>query len=1078
MKTPEHALVPLLLAALCANAAEAAGGDERHPHYLRAKAEARLLPIQPIGARVIRVDGGLSDWDLPTDSFAIHQLLDHTVPGFHQSWKRQWENEATDAALIKLLRSEDALYIAVKVADNSVVSPPDKAKRLHGDVVDLYLDLRPAAGEGPSMGHVKYTEGMYQIVFAPPPPDGQPIHVLQPENEMFTGWRAGQKVPRLGRFEAQSRLIQGGYTVEVRLPLGSFPHQPARDRLSRPFGFEVMIADKDAKRSKGQPGRMYYSCSGYSGGGNYFKSPATIACTDPELRASLPLSRLRSNPLKNAPGGDEWEGWIITTLGERDMDAAFAEASKTVPGYAPPVHVRGSRKKPLVTYPCHGLGLAFHHRRVLTRLPAWSPSCVGNRYVAVFPADGHEIRIDGRLDDWLDFAATAARVHEYGCMPWCAGIEGRNDAAVIKVMCADDTLYVGVQVEDDSVVSPEEADKRFAGDCAQIFLDVRFPDAASNPLSHGKYGDDVYQFTVAPPAAANQRAAFTQGPQNVRAARPLDYACVNTGKGYSLEMAIPLASVQEKPVPGRFQHPFGFEVLVADVDRGGDGGFLPRVHYSWGPGAERDLLQNPGNFNCADYLLNRLPDVRALVDTTPATVTVDPTQKRQPFSGFGGNYSRGGTLAHTGGRASRFALAAPTTLYVTKNTHPRWVRANLHLFAWEWVNDNDSPNETDLSRFASTKGQPGHDPHRDPGPGYKRQVDQYLDLLKQSLDKNTRVCAYVDNWPGWLFPDRGRKHSIPRELWPELAECLSSYMLHARDEHGIEFACFAFRKARWGYPQFTDEEYPEVLKLVGAHFEEQGLETKLLLCDTDNPNNFRWYARMANAPELLKYVGGLGLETSGPLDPQMANYRLWSDLARHMGRPLLITGFGRPYTSSPSYLFEEVRIWQQLLRELRPGAALIRQFVSEKSNRWLMVHGKEIVNDRHGMPQVKITYFSDAPDGVLPTQRFWITRQFCELTPPGHAIQASSDHPQVLVSGFTGKIGRRKVHTLHVANLGAARKASLQGLSRKVKRLHVVRTTGGEGLRRVGEVRIRDGRAELALPAWSLVTLTTLPPGK
>jgi hypothetical protein len=462
------------------------------------------------------------------------------------------------------------------------------------------------------MGHVKYTEGIYQLVFAPPS-TAVPIHILQPENEMFTGWRAGQKVPRLGSFEANASLFKGGYSIEIRLPLASFPHKPASDRLNRPFGFEVMIADKDTGRPKGQPDRMYYSCSGYSGGGNYFKSPSTIACTDPELRTSLPLSRLRNNPLKNAPGGDECEGWIVTALNEQNVDSAFVQASGDVKGFVP--SETQDKDRPFTTYPCPALGIAFHHRRVLDRLPALSPSTVGNRYLGVFPAGRQEIKVDGSLDDWDDFEKTAAVIHEYGCMPWCAGIEGKNDSASIKLMTANDTLY----------------------------------------------------------------------------------------------------------------------------------------------------------------------------------------------------------------------------------------------------------------------------------------------------------------------------------------------------------------------------------------------------------------------------------------------------------------------------LFEEVRIWQQMLSELRPGAAMIRQFVSEKSNKWLMVHGQNFVKDRYGIPEVKISFFSDAAEGVLPTQRFWITKQFCDLTPTGNALQTSSDHPQVLVSGFSGKQGFRKVYTIHAANIGAARKAELIGLP-KIKEMHIVRTTGGEGAHRVDDLKVKSGRIELDLPAWSLVTLTTMPP--
>jgi hypothetical protein len=65
--------------------------------------------------------------------------------------------------------------------------------------------------------------------------------------------------------------FDGGYVVELRIPLSHLPDAIAEDRLTRPFGFELMIADTDDTRPKGQPERMYYSCSGYSGGGFYYR---------------------------------------------------------------------------------------------------------------------------------------------------------------------------------------------------------------------------------------------------------------------------------------------------------------------------------------------------------------------------------------------------------------------------------------------------------------------------------------------------------------------------------------------------------------------------------------------------------------------------------------------------------------------------------------------------------------------------------------------------------------------------------------------------------------------------------------
>ena len=1046
------------------------------PFYSRAKAEARLLPLRPVGDRAIRIDGDLADWgDMREDSFALHQLLDHTVPDFHQSWKREWEAHATDAALIKLLRDENALYIAIKVADNSVISPADEGKRLDGDVIDMYLDLRPASGKEPTIGHVKYTEGMYQVVFAPPTPDGQSIHILQPENERFTDWKSGQKVARLGAFEAESRRVEGGYTVEVRLPLDSFPHGPARDRLTRPIGFEVMIADSDTQRPEGQPARMYYSCSGYSGGNNYFKSPATIACTDPDLQTRLPLSRLRANPLKTAPGGDECEGWIITDLKAKDTDAAFAGAGATVPGYTPP----GPREKPLVTYPCPALDLAFHHRNVLSRHPARAPATVGNRYYAVHPAAGREVKIDGKLSDWDGFVETAARIDQYGCMPHCVGLPDRRDVAWVKLICEEDTLYVGVRVRDDSVINPGGAEKRFAGDCAQLFLDVRSPDAEPHAMSSGTYSDGVYHFYLAPATQDGREAAYCQGPQNVRTAGKLDFASARTRDGYEMEVAVPLASLMGNPVRGRFRQAFGFEIMFTDIDVRDADDLAPLVVYSWTGSAERHIHGEAHVFACADYLPNRLPEVRALVDTTPVNIAADFSAKRHAFSGFGGNYMRDGSLTHKGGRASRFGPTAANTLHVARHMDFKWARVNLHLFTWEWVNDNDDPDRTDMSRFKTRKGQPDYDHHEDPGPHYKVQVDRYLSILKQWVSEDTRLCAYADSFPDWLLSKKNR-NAIDREMWPEFAECLVSYMTYAKETQGIEFDFFALKDARWGYPGFhaNEADYPELLKFLGARFREHGLKTKLLLCDTTHQHNFRWYAAMIHDEQLLKHIGGIGLQTSGPLDAGLVTYRLWSDLAEHAGLPLLITKFGRPYPSSPTYLFQEVRIWQQLNLELSPNAAMLQQFIGERAggNKWNLLFGKTIREDKErGLPVLGHTPLADEPDDVLTTTRWWFTKQFCELTPEGHAVAVASDHPRVMVTAFTGRAGGKDRRTLHISNAGPARRAAISGLPGKIKSMRMVRSGSGEGFRDAGKVKIDDGNVALDLPPWSLVSLTTMP---
>jgi hypothetical protein len=103
------------------------------------------------------------------------------------------------------------------------------------------------------------------------------------------------------------------------------------------------------------------------------------------------------------------------------------------------------------------------------------------------------------------------------------------------------------------------------------------------------------------------------------------------------------------------------------------------------------------------------------------------------------------------------------------------------------------------------------------------------------------------------------------------------------------------------------------------------------------------------------------------------------------------------------------------------------------------------------------------------TQRFWNYRQL-GLTPAGaFALPARSDHPRVTAAAF-GAVARGE-YAVHLVNNGAARPAVLTGLPAGVHSLRVVATNRTQGGAEVGEVPVRDGRAEVPLGAESLTSL-------
>ncbi len=146
-------------------------------------------------------------------------------------------------------------------------------------------------------------------------------------------------------------------------------------------------------------------------------------------------------------------------------------------------------------------------------------------------------------------------------------------------------------------------------------------------------------------------------------------------------------------------------------------------------------------------------------------------------------------------------------------------------------------------------------------------------------------------------------------------------------------------------------------------------------------------------------------------------------------------------------------MYQELLLYARPQGTMQWEFTSD-----------------YGIAKV-----DDSQQEVVPTVRFHFIKHFCNLTPPGaDALATISDHDKVLFTAFRGTQNNQVAYTLHIANLGPARKATIQGIPRDVAQLRTVRTSETEHFQEMAKTLPDNGSVTLDLPAQSLVTLTTL----
>ena len=432
--------------------------------------------------------------------------------------------------------------------------------------------------------------------------------------------------------------------------------------------------------------------------------------------------------------------------------------------------------------------------------------------------------------------------------------------------------------------------------------------------------------------------------------------------------------------------------------------------------------------------------VSAQPDRRPATLTLDPNSTRYRLHGFGGNYC--------------FGIESPVTQYTLKHLKVAWARTEMTPGEWEPENDNDSPDDTNWEYLE------GNDK-----PGSNLRCE--FELARQIQDMGIPYVISIWHLPEWLYAEPGKgprahKRRVHPDKWPELLECLGSYLLYAKRKHGVEPDLFSFNEANIGVRvYFSAEEHRDAIKSIGAHFEALGLKTKMLLADATGPRGTHTYALpAAEDPEAMRYVGAVGFHSWGGASPEQ--YGAWGDLAERLNLPLLVAELGvdagawrtRAFDSF-YYAMREAQMYQELLLHARPQGTMQWEFTSDYS---IVKQEKDEAGETR----------------LVPTVRFYVVKHFCNLTPRGSdALATTSDHPKVLFTAFTAATDSGRAYTLHIANLGAERDATITGLPADITALRAVRTSEQERFAELGAVEVLDGRIQLELAPQSLLTLTT-----
>jgi hypothetical protein len=423
-------------------------------------------------------------------------------------------------------------------------------------------------------------------------------------------------------------------------------------------------------------------------------------------------------------------------------------------------------------------------------------------------------------------------------------------------------------------------------------------------------------------------------------------------------------------------------------------------------------------------------------------LTLAADQVRYHLDGFGGNYC--------------FGLDAPATLYTLDNLHIAWARTEMRLADWEPDNDNASPTDPDLDYYDD----------RDVSGSKLRR--EFL-IGKRLQDMGIPFVASVWWLPEWLYAEPGKPRNTHRrridpDKWPELLECIGSYLLHAKSRYGVEPDLFSFNEPNIGVMVLLSaEEHRDAIKRIGAHLRSLGLKTKVLLADATGPRGTHTYALPTTRdPDAMQYVGAIGFHSWG--GGEREHYAAWADLAQSLHLPLLVTELGvDPFAwktgafDTFDYALRELRMYQELLLYACPQATMQWQFTSDYAI-------------------VKEEKLADGRIQLLPTTRFHFIKHFCNLTPRGAAaLPTTASHPDVLLTAFAAAQEGCRRYTLHIANFGERQEATISGIPADAAKFRAIQTGQYEGFRELQAVRAHERTIHLQLAARSLLTLTTMP---
>ncbi|MBN1311866.1 MAG: hypothetical protein JXB30_10635 [Anaerolineae bacterium] len=422
------------------------------------------------------------------------------------------------------------------------------------------------------------------------------------------------------------------------------------------------------------------------------------------------------------------------------------------------------------------------------------------------------------------------------------------------------------------------------------------------------------------------------------------------------------------------------------------------------------------------------------LETTP--VEVNPSEAYQTIHGWGGAFVHDSSKSLVEGPYDEVAR------YNLEHFDVTHFRVRMTLRDWEPVNDDGDPNHYEWSNFAITDGS--------------ERVFQFMQDV--SAEEDVEVIASIWTVPDWMVvdPTLSDGQLLHSELYDEVIESMTSWLLYARDEYGVEVDYVSFNEPNLGIAvSVSSEDYARLAIMGGSRFAREGLKTRWVFGEANNMGSALYYSeRVWEVVEARPYLGPFVFHgwDADLNDRTIKRIRTWA-MENQFETWVTETGYDPELWRRP----DEFKTWENAIWLARLYSRIYKLSGANVLFYWQMMDDYPLVS----------------ADGKQPYPAFYVMDQFEEQFPAGSVIVGTSENTETIYS----VAAQAETHfVLHLVNTARVpEQIEVTGLPAGT--YYYVNSRSGSLLEHIDTLDIGEGEAiSLVLPNFSVAALTTLPP--